>query len=193
MGNQKPENASPENEGRGLTLLFGYKMLVFMICLVLFVMLSTLVFTIFADEVALADAELITEAMKTFFVALVIFFLAIALLAVYVIFALWHEKEEEHPVCIFLEKASNVLEPLFLLSVVVLLSLVLTKFSLYPMTTVMVNVVFAVASFLPLLVVRNVNDEQRVKNFMDAMARTCTCLAFFGGCMAFIIKMVLGG
>ena len=83
---------------------------------------------------------------------------------------------------------------LFLLfvSLGVVLSLAIMTLSPARWSAAILVLISGLLAFAPVLSTWKIEDEERLKNFIDAMAKTCTTLTFIGGGCAVMLKLLLG-
>lgn len=114
----------------------------------------------------------------------------IALSVIYVICGMLRNTKLLQKYYKFYQTAGIVFLFLLFVSLGAVLSLAIMTLSPARWSAAILVLISGLLAFAPVLSTWKIEDEERLKNFIDAMAKTCTTLTFIGGGCALLLKFI---
>lgn len=114
----------------------------------------------------------------------------IGLSAIYVVCGMLRSTKALQKYYKFYQTAGLVFLFLIFVSLGVVLSLAIMTLSPARWSAAVLVLISGLLAFAPVLSTWKIEDEERLKNFIDAMAKTCTTLTFIGGGCALLLKVL---
>lgn len=176
----------------GITPSFTLRLLIVCISVALYVLLA-----VFAGLILTGDdfnlGLLFTKASLGIWSLILIACLGIfiALSAIYVICGMLHNPKILQKYYKFYRIVGIVFLGLMFVALGVVLSLAIMTLSPARWSAAILVLISGLLAFAPVLATWKIEDEERLKNFIDAMSKTCSTLTFIGGGCALLFKFLL--
>ena len=177
----------------GITPSFTLKLLIVCISIALYVLLAVFAGLILTgadfDLTRLSERDSLGVWSIIVIACLGIF---IALSVIYVICGMVRNAKILQKYYKFYQIIGIVFVFLLFVSLGIVLSLTIMTLSPARWSAAILVLMSGLLAFAPVLSTWKIEDEERLKNFIDAMAKTCTTLTFIGGGCALLLKLLFG-
>lgn len=180
-----------EDHKSGITPSFTLKLLIICISVALYILLAVFAGLLFAnydfdlshlfEKASLGIWSIIMVACLGIFIALSVIYVICGMVRNTTILQKYYK---------FYRVAGLIVIFLLFVSLGVFLSLAIMAISPARWSVAILIFMSGLLAFAPVLATWKIEDEERLKNFIDAMAKTCSTLTFIGGGCALLLKFL---
>lgn len=188
------KNSTKSDRALGIAPAFTLKLLILCISVALYVLLVVFAgllltgadcdFGLLAQNSQLGIWSIIVLGCVGVFIGLSVLYVLVAILSYKgVTIAKYHK---------FYQSAGLIFLLLLFISLGILLSMVIMTLCPARWSAAILVMISGLLAFAPVLATWWIEDEERLKNFIDAMSKTCSTLTFIGGGCALLLKFLVG-